>query len=39
MRKAVLKKDSEYSQENCGPATLLKTESNTDVFLWILQNF
>ena len=32
-------KISQYSQESCRPATLLKTDSNTGVFLWILQNF
>ena len=28
-----------YSQESCRPATLLKRDSNKDVFLWIPWNF
>ena len=38
MKKALLK-FLQYSQESCWPATLLKTYSNTGVFLWILRNF
>ena len=32
-------KISQYSKERFRPATLLKTGSNTGVFLWILRNF
>ena len=38
MKKAVLKV-SQYSQESSRPATLPKTDSNTGVFLWILNYF
>ena len=37
-KKAVLK-NLQYSQESCRPATLLKGDSNTAAFLWILENF
>ena len=37
--KKLFLKISQYSQESCRPATLLKALSNTGVFLWILQNF
>ena len=37
--KKLFLKFSQYSQESCRPATLLKAESNTGVFLWTLQNF
>ena len=36
--KKLLLKISQYSQESCRPATLLKTDSNTGVFLWILRD-
>ena len=32
-------KISQYSQERCRPVTLLKTDSNVGVFLWILRSF
>ena len=28
-----------YSQESCRPVALLKTDSETGVFFWILRNF
>ena len=38
--KKLLLKISQYSQENTWrPATLLKRDSNTGAFLWILRNF
>ena len=38
--KKLLSKISHYSQKNCRrPATLLKRDSNTSAFLWILRNF
>ena len=37
--KKLLLKVLQYSQESCRPASLLKTDSNTGVFLWILRNF
>ena len=37
--KKLFLKISQYSQENCRPATLLETDSNTGVFLWILLDF
>ena len=33
LRKKLFLKISQYSQESCRPATLLKTDSNTGVFL------
>ena len=36
--KKLFLKISQYSQESCRPTTLLKTHSNTDVFLWMLRN-
>ena len=36
--KKLLLKISQYSQESCRPATLLKIDSNTGVFLWILRD-
>ena len=37
--KKLFLKIMQYSQESCRSATLLKADSNTDVFLWILQNY
>ena len=37
--KKLFLKTSQYSQESCRPATLLKRDSNTGFFLWILRNF
>ena len=37
--KKLLLKISQHSQESCRPATLLKADSNTGVFLWILHKF
>ena len=37
--KKLFLKISQYSQENCRPSTLLETDSNTGVFLWILLDF
>ena len=37
--KKLFSKISQYSQESCRPATLLKRDSNTGVFLWIWRNF
>ena len=37
-KKAFLK-NLQFSLESCRPATLLKTDSNTGVFLWILRDF
>ena len=39
LRKKLFLKFSQYSQESHKPATLLKTDSNTGVLLWMLQNF
>ena len=37
--KKLFLKNSQYSEESCWPATLLKRDSNTAVFLWIFPNF
>ena len=37
--KKLFLKHLQYSQESCRPATLLKKDSDTGVFLWILRNF
>ena len=37
--KKLFLKTSQHSQESCRPATLLKRDSNTGFFLWILRNF
>ena len=37
--KKLFLKISQYSQESCRPATLLKTDYNTSDFTWILQNY
>ena len=37
--KKLFLKISQYSQENCRPPTLLKRDSNTGVFLWLLRKF
>ena len=37
--KKLFLKISQYSQESCRPATLLKTDYNTSDFTWILRNY